>query len=492
MRLAHRTATAEPESAGGVSKARFLLGKLRAEGGCGQLEDGIAHLSAAVVSARHLPAGLRSAGPGEAKATVVSPMEVTGWAFHLARALYAACHYEACLWLLRCFTEDLVPDAWDTTVAGRVPELDGLQWQPVELEAVARLRPLCASGLHKYHHGMLLLALIVSAVHWPSGAARLHAAIAAWPPQLRLQLARQYNAEVRFVNVIERLLPLEPTAPFGSTSEPTGADVDRRMALYLLGESHILPLAWQRLSLAQGVQLEAVPRLVIGLKAWHTRPAPDPARRSRAHELFLRHAATIPAQALVLVCAGEIDLRPEGTIAGLPKGAGARPPKYASVDEAIAATVDAYAAGLAALVHARGVFVLVHPVRPVPPSGSPEDAALLQRLTAAWNRALQHALSAMNRVVFLDALLPALSDPHTGLLRCVRVSVCVCVCACACVCACVSRRCLRGWCRRPEYDIGDGIHHNRAYLPCAARAIDAAVASAGGWDTIMASPAASA
>jgi hypothetical protein len=111
--------------------------------------------------------------------------------------------------------------------------------------------------------------------------------------------------QVRFAVVIDRLVPFP-------LPEPDADDV-----VYLLGDSHILPLAWATIDSGNGGSAEAsgakklkfVPRLSIGVKAWHFNVS---ITGSREREIYLRQAASIPTGSVVVVSAGEIDLRDEG------------------------------------------------------------------------------------------------------------------------------------------------------------------------------------
>jgi hypothetical protein len=286
-------------------------------------------------------------------------------------------------------------------------------------------------------------------------------------PSRRAELWKQYNAEVRFAVVIDRLVPFPSPEPIGHA---------RR--IYLLGESHTLPLAWATGDFpaagggedgnGQMARYQLVPRLAIGLKAWHFNPD---IHESRERSILLRHAASIPPGSIVVVCAGEIDLRDDGVCALQPHIWGPNKlAKYATSEEAIAATITAFCRGLDVLCD-QGHTVLVHPVRPVPPSTT-GDPALGKRLIAAWDDALRRALAAMPRVHYLDFFAEMLcsvsgdagvvaaavagatppSDPHVcgrcgGVLADTSGLLC------------------------PRFDIGDGVHTNREYLPIVFRSI---------------------
>ena len=231
-------------------------------------------------------------------------------------------------------------------LSGRVPE-----------EAAA-----AAPSANKYHRAMLLHALVLLAVHDAEAMVAVGACVEQWFEEHRQAMWNQFNAEIRFARVVRLLSPFTQTpspnaagptavvtaaaATIAAVHHPINAAADLPlesgtacMTVYSLGESHTLPLAWQLL-VSGGRAFRVVPRLVIGLKAWHfnTRLA-----TSRERGILVRHAQTIPRGSTVIVCAGEIDLREAGVIAMLPDHWGEhRPPKYSSPREALAITLAAF------------------------------------------------------------------------------------------------------------------------------------------------------
>ena len=81
--------------------------------------------------------------------------------------------------------------------------------------------------------------------------------------------------------------------------------------MFVLGDSHVLPLAWARL---QGSGRQLVPKLVTGVKHWHLRP------ESRFYPKFnfLQALKTIPDSSDVIFTIGEIDCR-EGILVAVEK-----------------------------------------------------------------------------------------------------------------------------------------------------------------------------
>jgi hypothetical protein len=76
--------------------------------------------------------------------------------------------------------------------------------------------------------------------------------------------------------------------------------------IYVLGESHSLPLAWQEIFIHDSRSL-LVPKLVVGLKAWHFSPNPGNCKELSTLRNILDN---IPSGSTILTVAGEIDCRP--------------------------------------------------------------------------------------------------------------------------------------------------------------------------------------
>lgn len=400
--------------------------------------------------------------------------QTAGVIFHLTRTLYFGYHYASALMLLRDFSSRVFPDAWIADVNIRsgidsAEQIDTLSAmvihsQPRDVDSAnsTSATPSSEHGLpdgtkHSpsenhdlqvdgYHCAILLHAFILAAVYKPELLVPMAQCIRRWLPARRDELWRQYNAEVRFAVVIDRLVP------FPSELSPSNG---RR--LYLLGESHSLPLAWTSLSLGeQPITHQLVPRLAIGLKAWHFNPKLD---YCRERQILLHHAASIPARSIIVVCAGEIDLREEGVIAMLPQHFGpSRPPKYASSDAAIEVTLAAFCAGLEQLRDSKHHRIVVHPVRPVPRSYTGKNGAVCASLIRKWNYKLKSMLDGLEDI---DAL-----DFYDELC---------CADARVDVNGSVTKSDTRQPCDherlREEFDIQDGVHMNRSYLPLFRRSL---------------------
>ena len=192
----------------------------------------------------------------------------------------------------------------------------------------------------------------------------------------------------------------------------------------------------------------------LGLKAWHFSPA---LLLNREREIMLRHAASIPRRSVVVVCAGEIDLREDGVVAMLPQHFGqSKLPKYASSDEALEATVVGFCAGLEQLRSSKDHrWVFVHPVRPVPRSYVGSNGAVCARLVRRWNARLKELLSPLDRVELLD-FFEELCCTGVGCEACGSDAHAVDAVGGATPDG--ERLCAR-------FDIQDGVHLNRNYLP---------------------------
>ena len=169
--------------------------------------------------------------------------------------------------------------------------------------------------------------------------------------------------------------------------------------IYACGDSHVLPLAWQRMRV-DGKETQIVPRLATGVKAWHLREESTfyPKRN------FQSAVASIPkgAKAIFVFC--EIDCR-EGIYVALEKA------RYKTLEQGIRAVVDIYVSVLLEIVkdpvdeatkgrtrrhicaepewRARGLTIYVHPVLPVLDVTRPLVLAFNEVL-AAQVRKLRH------------------------------------------------------------------------------------------------------
>ena len=155
--------------------------------------------------------------------------------------------------------------------------------------------------------------------------------------------------EAAYFNCVAQLLETAPPPDLPMQ----GAAAHARKPLYVLGDSHCLPLAWRVLAL-RGEERVCVPMLVTGLKQWHLRQ--ECLFYTKEH--FDRVASTVPDGADVLALFGEIDCR-EGLATAVERGL------YVDTAAAAAEVAKIYLRTLGALSMARKLNVFVHDVPPV-------------------------------------------------------------------------------------------------------------------------------
>ncbi|CAJ1426098.1 unnamed protein product [Effrenium voratum] len=166
--------------------------------------------------------------------------------------------------------------------------------------------------------------------------------------ELHLTAVRNENA---YFNCIKDILACDTGVPkCPSSFRP----------LYVVGDSHVLPLAWQFLDIPAEEEEEhfiLVPMLVTGAKVWHLR------EESKFYTMFSfwDKLSILPVDAPVMFMLGEIDCR-EGILHAVQKG------KHSSVEEALSRIVDVYVQLLEQVRKKRQTSRLfVHPVPTVLP-----------------------------------------------------------------------------------------------------------------------------
>lgn len=455
----HTAAAAAAEAQHVVRRSCFIFGKILVEAfadfdrGATLLEHALA-ANVSTPAPVSLPAAEQRRREGE---------EV-GIAFHLTRALYDNYRYADAWAVLVRWTRPLFPHAW-ADVSLPAPHhqqhlIEQTGGSPTTSSSADR-----TATASKYHRAMLLHGCVLAAVFRPGAARAVSHCIASWIDEHKEVMWRQFNAEIRFATVIQRLLPMVPMVPVGETSSRGGAALaGADDPIYALGESHTLPLVWQTLDLAGTLgSRQVLPRLVIGLKAWHFNPE---LAQCRERGILLSHAASIPPRSTIVVCAGEIDLREAGVIAMLPHHWGEhRPKKYASSSIAIAATIDAFFGGLRELRDSGNHRkLLLHPVRP-PPRGY--HAAECHELTVQWNDAVAAACadpanSRISQLDFFDSLIDN-DEQHAADQGAQPPAPAL----------------------RPDFHIGDGFHLNRQYLPLVAASISRSLTQEGTNESIL-------
>ncbi|GKY95975.1 hypothetical protein MPSEU_000558000 [Mayamaea pseudoterrestris] len=187
-------------------------------------------------------------------------------------------------------------------------------------------------------------------------------------------------------------------------------------SLYLVGDSHVLSLAWQLIQLPSGDFRRIVPVVVTGLKAWHVRPETRFFTRVNLANVL---STRIRSSRTILFSAGEIDCR-EGLGGPLLE-------RYKADDTLIRAhverTVQEYVDSLTKVVEDVSNSlqqILVLPVAPHAAKGTSRIVGQASRweTTRIWNETLQQLLPSKN-VHYLDyssELLDKTCDSYT-LLR---------------------------------------------------------------------------
>ena len=128
--------------------------------------------------------------------------------------------------------------------------------------------------------------------------------------------------------------------------------------VYMLGDSHTVPAAWNIIHLATPTgKMEprlVVPKLVTGLKQYHLRKDSDFYPKAQFAQLL----KTIPDGSDVIFTLGEIDCR-EGILVGIQKDC------YDSVRQGMETTITHFAQVLPNLLKQRKMRVNIHPVLPM-------------------------------------------------------------------------------------------------------------------------------
>jgi hypothetical protein len=195
--------------------------------------------------------------------------------------------------------------------------------------------------------------------------------------------------------------------------------------LHVVGDSHVLSMAWQTIVLPSGDQRLLIPVVVTGLKAWHTRPS----TRFFTHALLHTSLHRCIGRTIVM-SAGEIDCR-EGIGGEALEG-------YAQQvsDDHISHTVAEYVDALDLLSQRYDIQILVLPVAPHAHKsdkyGKAVGRARRRLVTQCWNLELKRAIVAKRARVYLLDYEAALLNP--------------------------------GYVLKPVYD-ADSTHMNSAFLP---------------------------
>jgi len=128
--------------------------------------------------------------------------------------------------------------------------------------------------------------------------------------------------------------------------------------LYVVGDSHTVPLAWNIIRVAsESGKLELrlmVPKLVTGLKQYHLRKESDFYPKAQ----FAALLKSIPDKSDIMFIVGEIDCR-EGILVGVQRDS------YDSIRQGMEATITHFAQVLPNLIKQRKMHITIHPVLPM-------------------------------------------------------------------------------------------------------------------------------
>lgn len=153
----------------------------------------------------------------------------------------------------------------------------------------------------------------------------------------------QIRNENSYFGCVEQLLEYAPREP-----APESAPM-----LYVVGDSHTLPLSWRQISI-NGVTHVLRPLLVTGCKCWHLRP------ESKFYPKFNFEQAIsrVPSGSRVMFVFGEIDCR-EGMLLAVDRG------YHENMREAMVNTIRMYTKLLSSIAESKNLEVFVHPAAPV-------------------------------------------------------------------------------------------------------------------------------
>ena len=162
-----------------------------------------------------------------------------------------------------------------------------------------------------------------------------------------------------------------------TTTSTIGIDIDiDTRYIYVLGDSHTLPLAWHHhtSNTPNTPNILFVPRLVTGVKHWHLRDfkyqdkhgksLPITSAQKHLNQFypkvnFNQVVASIPMQSEVLLLIGEIDCR-EGILTAVEKG------QYTTIVEGIECVIDIAINSIKTIIKSKQIKSLyIHPVLPI-------------------------------------------------------------------------------------------------------------------------------
>ena len=164
--------------------------------------------------------------------------------------------------------------------------------------------------------------------------------------------------------------------------------------LFVVGDSHVLSIAWTTVFLPSGEPRMIVPLVVTGLKAWHTRNE----TLFFAHSLLHSHLRRLPPDTrTILLSAGEIDCR-EGIGGPLLEGYNLDFHSY------VHRTVQEYVKAASELAQQYSLQILVMPVAPhahrSDRNGKAAGRSFRRRIMQAWNKEMRDGTTEWKCVSF--------------------------------------------------------------------------------------------
>lgn len=197
------------------------------------------------------------------------------------------------------------------------------------------------------------------------------------------------TSQIQWSEVVTRILNV-PILPPVQWSLPSTL---QHRPLFVVGDSHVLSIAWTTVYTPSGEPRLIVPLVVTGLKAWHTRKETF----FFAHSLLHSYLGRLPSDSrTILLSAGEIDCR-EGIGGPLLEG------YNLDFSTHVHRTVQEYVKAVSELAQQYALQILVMPVAPhahrSDRNGKAAGRAFRRRVMQAWNKEMRMALP--NGNVFL-------------------------------------------------------------------------------------------
>lgn len=194
---------------------------------------------------------------------------------------------------------------------------------------------------------------------------------------------------------------------------PTIISTRKYEPLFVVGDSHVLSIAWQHIFIGSQIKKTIVPVPVTGLKAWHCRPATKFFTHTNLR-CILRYRLPLNIQT-ILLSAGEIDCR-EGIGGAQLQG------YYANCDAAVKHTVHEYVRSLHNILKEEGCHpnlrqILLLPVAPHAYRSSKNGKVVgrnkRRERTLLWNACLESECSQYDNLFFLNYE-PGLRSPSSN------------------------------------------------------------------------------